>query len=1199
VSGLTNVLIRIGSATDSGASRYTVEAQIDGSGLWTGESEFHFDKLDPGSQSKEEYGRALGRQLLNPSVTRALEQAGIGRGDPVRIRLLVEDKLTAPHWIRWERMYFHIGSADWPVAISPELPFSRYIPSERPDTKPPADNIFRLLFAISNPSDLREDQRLDVEAEIANLLDEFQSTVPTARFRVRVMVGKSELSGDLEDRLKNAGWELADGATSLENVAEWLHRDGGCHALHIICHGNFQVATKTGQLFLENEDGTTAAARDTELQSWIQPKLQLVVFQACRTAALPPEGEPPFVGIAPKMVAFGVPAVVAMQDYVLMSDARAFAAGFYRTLLNDGLVDVAVNAGRKNIPRAVDRVDSTIPALFMRLKSGELWQPDPVRQDVWASMQNLAPQPDQLPLKVVQHVRGLSYEPAQAAEGPRFDLKARLDELVDKSSLTCLTGPPGFDKRAHLELQFQRLAKRYLSGESDTAPLLLDMNELAEWGLFRFGTESTGLRSAMQSIAGRRSVPSELANREFVFLVTASNGRLSEEGERRAVEALVYLLKVFQNSRALVVHDDTALVGLREQLTAERSGEAGTADEVQVLVVQPMEWHELKRHLIDRKEAVLIDMIEERHLAGLASAPWILAKLRGLASRGRFPLNRADALRLIASTYLANFDSRRAPRSCAELALEQIAWRLQFDRVTYIDNDDLVAILENVRDRRDFRLSDLAEALTDCDILARAGEEGVRFGFKALQAYFAARYLQRSARRTWLLEDVTATLGRFSRMRHWEDVLVALAGLQNSTANRVSLLKTIVAGSSLAEGEQVFLAVRMYAEMVEPGRDQNGVVRPVLDAEIGNNEVARQIMDALVWRLRSGTARPYADRRQAAECLAEMRHPAAIKYLIGLAVDPVSVNELPGSVPQLTFERSGIRLIAVNGLFLQYQATQDYVKERRPKLQSVVDAWLAMVDGNLAPITAVLNQNDPVTSPVAAFALGQLGMDRGSPPLLAVFDPNVTMPGGERPNEEVLWAIAEVFGNQDADWLRTNVIEWWLKRSSAPDGRLCYLIQKCGQAPEGSLERKYLSACLKDPEPDVQSRAFRALGKLNDPTVNAWLIPICHLILKDEWKKLLECSATGLEDVPTDDHAWQLQFAALDVLRDVGDQDSMDVMRAFRLRTQPELSQIAFDATEQIYWRLTGGLSNENFETPSNERLARQAPRNLQGRGSQ
>jgi hypothetical protein len=49
------------------------------------------------------------------------------------------------------------------------------------------------------------------------------------------------------------------------------------------------------------------------------------------------------VGIGPRLVQLGVPAVIAMQDYVAMDDARLFAAAFYRSLVQNGLVDAAVN----------------------------------------------------------------------------------------------------------------------------------------------------------------------------------------------------------------------------------------------------------------------------------------------------------------------------------------------------------------------------------------------------------------------------------------------------------------------------------------------------------------------------------------------------------------------------------------------------------------------------------------------------------------------------------------------------------------------------------------------------------------------------------------------------------------------------------------------------------------------------------------
>jgi hypothetical protein len=89
----------------------------------------------------------------------------------------------------------------------------------------------------------------------------------------------------------------------------------------------------------------------------------------------------------------------------------------------------------------------------------------------------------------------------------------------------------------------------------------------------------------------------------------------------------------------------------------------------------------------------------------------------------------------------------------------------------------------------------------------------VRFSYKALQAYYAARYLQGAPMA--LLEDITATLGRYSRMRQWEDVFIKLAGVQKKLEDRLRLLHVLLAGSSLVEGEQAFLAVRMDVEMAD------------------------------------------------------------------------------------------------------------------------------------------------------------------------------------------------------------------------------------------------------------------------------------------------------------------------------------------------------------------------------------------------
>ena len=108
-----------------------------------------------------------------------------------------------------------------------------------------------------------------------------------------------------------------------------------------------------------------------------------------------------------------------------MDDARVFAAAFYRELMQDGMVDVAVNTGRRAIKSRGG--DWSIPALFQRLATGKLWSADPVREAVWANRLKIhgrAGVPETMPLKVVQQANGIRYNP--------------LDNLVGRgSTLRC------------------------------------------------------------------------------------------------------------------------------------------------------------------------------------------------------------------------------------------------------------------------------------------------------------------------------------------------------------------------------------------------------------------------------------------------------------------------------------------------------------------------------------------------------------------------------------------------------------------------------------------------------------------------------------------------------------------------------------------------------------------------------------------
>jgi hypothetical protein len=95
----------------------------------------------------------------------------------------------------------------------------------------------------------------------------------------------------------------------------------------------------------------------------------------------------------------GVPAVVAMQDQVTVRAARQLASDFWRDLLAHGEVDRALNAGRLLLVDD-EGTDWSTPVLFMRLRDGRLFEPQP------SPITTSTPVPASLPLSQQQEARG-------------------------------------------------------------------------------------------------------------------------------------------------------------------------------------------------------------------------------------------------------------------------------------------------------------------------------------------------------------------------------------------------------------------------------------------------------------------------------------------------------------------------------------------------------------------------------------------------------------------------------------------------------------------------------------------------------------------------------------------------------------------------------------------------------------------------
>lgn len=281
-----------------------------------------------------------------------------------RIRFRIAEEAAELHQYPWEALAFQEGALAIRLSAADATPFSRYLAGRWQPGKPVISRPLRVLVAIANPTDLAAQRPpldpIDPQAELQALAQSLQPLGAAA-------VTLTQLQGPC----------------TLKALAAELRK--GYHVLHLICHGATASAAATSSvLFLADEHNRTARVTDLELAEQLalqladsgqesEHKLRLVFLASCETAKR--SSFDAFRGVAPRLVAAGVPAVLAMQDLVGMEAARAFAASFYARLLEHGRVDLAANQAREALLAATDEATQqqlAVPALFLRLKDGQL-----------------------------------------------------------------------------------------------------------------------------------------------------------------------------------------------------------------------------------------------------------------------------------------------------------------------------------------------------------------------------------------------------------------------------------------------------------------------------------------------------------------------------------------------------------------------------------------------------------------------------------------------------------------------------------------------------------------------------------------------------------------------------------------------------------------------------------------------------------
>jgi HEAT repeat protein len=448
-------------------------------------------------------------------------------------------------------------------------------------------------------------------------------------------------------------------------------------------------------------------------------------------------------------------------------------------------------------------------------------------------------------------------------------------------------------------------------------------------------------------------------------------------------------------------------------------------------------------------------------------------------------------------------------------------------------------IMDKQRGNREYPLENLLAELVDLRILSPVGDDSIRFTYPGLQAWFAAKALCSMPEQMAVLDDITATLGRLSRIRWWDDTLVLLAGRIDDPD---SLLRLILYGSRITEGHQIFLAARCIHEAGSPKISE---------------EVRRQVVNTLIWLTSYANEQRAICRQQAIRALGQLKEVTAIPHLVKLILERVRTNWLGNPA----FEYSSVRLTAIETLRNMVADTSQYVAEHYPQFTPLLECWSRQ---DVPALREHLISAPPEHQTIAAFVLGDIGSRPAAEILLEVFQQPDVEP-------ETRWAITDALLRMEPALVTHNAIlpfidsgaaknaripeESWKKRKHWYD-RIAYLIGNIN--PKDPKAEAFLARCLFNYTGVwLKSRAIRAIGKIGD----------------SRYKNLLEELATGdfsniaINKLRNDDITY-LRSIAIDSLGSIGDQRTLSLLQQQNDGSNPELQKAYHLTSEEITWRL-------------------------------
>jgi hypothetical protein len=1135
---------------------------LDGAGTFSAAVTLEVASFKPLESSPWEYGKQLGQAVFaDPGLQRALAYA---RGKAARVSVALQIDAVPLQDLLWERLILSSAGEELAFAASASVALSRRIASETP-VLTSHHGPLRLLLLLSSPRELDAAaegaplRRIDAAIEVGALREAWDPLVQRGLMQVSIL---ARLPADLAADLRARGYRVFDTAATLDALSDRLT---SFDTLHVLSHGTFKDGRAS--LLFENPEGRAAFVSEEDLLARLGERtLRLVFLQACQSAARKAGELNALSGLAPKL-AGRAGGVIAMQDFVGVQDARRFAQEFYDTLLTTGLADSAVNAGR----RALYRPGSSswaIPALYLSPQAEQLWQPDAVLVAVQDLADQLRKRPDsaaRFPIEVIRQWPGVSSKMETSPPGPRVRIQEAVSSALappdgPRSPIVVIAGNYGRAKTVQLYGLYCRSANE-LSRDDGRLPLFAHISDFQPTDdppelLVANAVSRTYKRFDIDlpaaAIAPRLSQP---------FILYLDGDQDADSRQRSAAfDALWELAESNPQGSAVVTLDEQVLGHLPALNVSD------PARQIPILLVQLLSPATVAQYLtaLGARAQPLLTSIQGANLFDLAGVPWLLAHLMRQSNRGG--LSRSGVIARVVNGNLASANLAPGMRRLVHDLLGRTAWALQTQQGVRLDGFRLYEVMDQVRGRLEVPLEQLKSAALATRILAPSDEDGVRFSYPGFQSFWCVRHLLDSENAfTSRLDDITATLGRRSRVRLWEDTLVLLAGMMTAPDR---LIRRMLWGSSMSYGEHAFLAARCIHEAKLAGQK----ISP---------DVVDQVLDNLIWRSTPMKESSAAVRIRATEALALLQHPASTPHLISLAVERVR----PTFNGQPEFELPGLRHASLQVLLTMQEQVDEYVKTRaagpsgtaqEAGLQDLLLKW--RTDDSAALKEMFETTQIEGLPALVVFALGSLGGESN----LAFLSEQILR---EDARPDMRWSIADsllLFTPLEV----TDQAISRMRRVPALHAHAAYMIGKLRVATAGSEEAAFLVSCLQSPDVQTRGVALKALAQLGRGEYRE----LCECIARDAWNRVVRHKSFAVPRKPAD--RISLRVHALESLRLIGTEESLIALRQARNwrpegtagdRDASELLQLSYEVSEDIYWRLTGGLEGDFYEPTEHE----------------